>query len=321
MQIGLGCVGLGSGTNRRARADIDVVRAALDLGVTVFDTADVYGSGASEHVLGRAVRGRRDEVTIATKGGFAFRARRPPEQWLRRQAKAAIRAARATRAAPGPAASPSPLGAGSYDRQDFSPEHLRRAVHDSLRRLGTDRIDVYQLHAPPEVVPGLFDELADLVTAGDVVRFGVGASTVVDADAWMLQPGLRVVQVPFGVLDPEAARSTLPLARGHDREVWVRGVLGGGLLGLADRDPSAMADHPKRSLVDAVRRVAGEAGMDQYQVAFGFVKAHGGDVSTVIVGTSSPAHLARNVDALAAPPLPDDVVRALSELTAAVGPG
>jgi aryl-alcohol dehydrogenase-like predicted oxidoreductase len=314
MQIGLGCVGLGSGTNRRTADDIGLVRAAIDLGVTVFDTADVYGSGASEHVLGRAVRSRRDEVTIATKGGFVFRDRPPTEQWARRQAKAAIGAARSLRSGSNGAGSGSPAGSGSYTQQDFSARHLRDAVHASLRRLATDRIDVYQLHGPEVVVPELFDELADLVSAGDVVRFGVGAGSTAGADAWIGVGGLRVLQVPFGVLDPEAASSTLPLARQHDLEVWARGVLGGGLFGLADRDPAAIAHHPKRELVAAIRRIAGDAGLDPYQLAFGFLQAHADDVSTVLVGTSSRAHLARNIDAVAAPALPDDVLRALTGL-------
>src|SRR4051794_41601541 len=89
-RIGLGCVGLGSGADRRVADDVRLVRAAIDLGVTTFDTADVYGGGASEHVLGRAIGQRRDEVVVATKGGFVFRARPPVEQWARRRAKTLV---------------------------------------------------------------------------------------------------------------------------------------------------------------------------------------------------------------------------------------
>jgi aryl-alcohol dehydrogenase-like predicted oxidoreductase len=293
--------------------DLSLVRCALDLGVTVFDTADVYGSGASEHVLGRALRGRRDEVTVATKGGFVFRARRPGEQWARRQAKGVIRSARSFRTgsvAPGGSA----VGSGSYAVQDFSPGHLRAAVHASLRRLGTDRVDVYQLHGPEELFPDLFDELTDLVSVGDVVRFGVGAGSTESADAWCGVRGLQVVQVPFGVLDPEAASSTLPLASDHGLEVWARGALGGGLIGIAEQDPTAVADHRKRSLVVALRDVANESGLDPFHLALGFVRAKGVGVSTVLVGTSSSVHLARNVAALTSPPLPSDVTQRLTEL-------
>src|SRR6478735_4039438 len=90
---------------------VAAVRRALDLGVTFFDTADVYGAGHSERVLGRALAGRRDEVVVATKWGNLFDER--------------------TR---------------TMDGADRSPEYARRALVASLRRLGTDRIDPYQLH-------------------------------------------------------------------------------------------------------------------------------------------------------------------------------
>jgi len=309
-RVALGCVDLGSGSGRRAADDIRLVQAAIDLGVTVFDTADVYGSGASEDVLGRAVRARRDEVLVATKGGFSFRARRPVEQWARRRAKKGLDRARSRRGAGGIA----PAGAGSYQSQDFSPTHMRDAVHASLRRLRTDRIDVYQLHGPETVMPDLIDQLADLVTVGDVVRFGVGAGSVAAADSWAAVEGISVVQVPFGVLDPEAASTTLPLARRLGLEVWARGVLGGGVLGAFARDPEALADHPKRPLVEALAALARDGGVDLFQLAIGYLHANADDLSTVVVGTSSVEHLQQNITAMAAPPLPEALAGALTVL-------
>jgi len=306
MRLGLGCVGLGSGAGRPVADDVRLVRAAIDLGVTVFDTADVYGAGASENVLGRAVKGRRDEVVIATKGGFDFRARRPAEQWARRWSKAVRQSASSRQARTVAAPSQSTL----YDRQDFSPRHLRNAVHASLRRLRTDRIDVYQLHGPADVFPTLLDQLSDLVTVGDVGQFGVGAQAVSLADRWIVVPGISVVQVPFGVLDPEAASTTFPLAQLHGREVWARAIFGGGVLSLADRDPAALTGDPKWNLLQELRRIAADAGLDQYQLAFGFVRAHV-DVSTVLVGTSSLTHLRCNMQLLAGPPLDDQAHRAV----------
>ena len=306
MRLGLGCVSMGSVARRRVGDDVRLVRAAIDLGVTVFDTADVYGGGASEHVLGRAVRGRRDEVVIATKGGFVFRERPAAEQWVRRHSKEVVTSAR-QRGGRRPVPSPS----GSYAHQDFSRRHLRNAVQASLRRLRTDRIDVYQLHSPPDVMPDLLEQLSDLVAVGDVARFGVGADSVAAADAWIDVPGISVIQLPFGIVDPQAASTTFLLAREHGTELWARAVLGGGLLRLADRDPAAMAIHPKSNQVDALRRIAADAGLDQYQLAFGFVRAHASDVSTVLVGSTSVAHLRRDAELLARPPLDEDVLRAV----------
>jgi 1-deoxyxylulose-5-phosphate synthase len=304
MRLGLGCVGLGTGAGRRVADDVGLVRAAVDVGVTVFDTADAYGAGASEHVLGKALKGRRGEVVIATKGGFAFRDRSNAERCARRWAKTVLAASRGKGAAPAPAQT-------QYAQQDFSPRHLRDAVHASLRRLGTDYIDVYQLHAPTHVLPDLVNQLSDLVTVGDVAQFGVGAPSVAAADAWIAVPGISVVQVPFGILDPEAGSTTLPLAREHGREVWARGIFGGGILALAEQAPETLVEYPKWDLVQALRRIAANNGLDQYQLACGFLRAYAGDVSTVLVGSTSAAHLRRNVDLLAEPPLDDSVVRAV----------
>ena len=99
---------------------------------------------------------------------------------------------------------------GSYAEQDFTPATLRTAVDGSLRRLGTDYVDVLQLHGPDQVMPDLFEQLDELVTAGKVRRFGVGAESVDAAQQWIGVRGAAVVQLPFGVLDPEAAEIALP---------------------------------------------------------------------------------------------------------------
>src|SRR4051812_9318058 len=81
VRLGFGCVNLGSaGGGRSVRSDVRLVREALDLGVRTFDTADAYGKGTSERILGRALRGRRDDAFVATKGGYLFRERTGPEQ-------------------------------------------------------------------------------------------------------------------------------------------------------------------------------------------------------------------------------------------------
>ena len=129
---GLGCNNFGSRLDEAATRE--VVSAALDAGITFFDTADIYGGTKSEEFLGRALAGRRDRVVIATKFGHEV----------------------------------------SAEKKGAHPSYVRRAVEDSLRRLGTDRIDLYQLHRPDPDVPiavtlGALDEL---VRAGKVVEIG-----------------------------------------------------------------------------------------------------------------------------------------------------
>src|SRR5882757_6201063 len=115
-------------------ASARVVHAALDAGVNFFDTADIYGSTRSEEFLGRALAGRRGQAIIATKFGMAV----------------------------------------DEQRQGAKPDYVRRAVEDSLRRLGTDRIDLYQLHKPDPATPiaDTLEALDGLVRAGKVREIG-----------------------------------------------------------------------------------------------------------------------------------------------------
>ena len=307
MLIGLGCVNLGSASAGGTRADERLVRAAVDRGITLFDTADAYGSGNSERVLGRALAPVRASVEIATKAGYRFRSRSPAEQALRR----VVRRVRPASTGPGPAA----LGGPAYSNQDFSPAYIRQALESSLRRLGTDHVDVFQLHGPHEVLPDLVPVLQSLVAAGKTRRIGIGAEHVEDAAAWLSIEGIDVVQVPFGVLDPEAAQDVLPLARQRGVEIWARGVLGGGLLAAATRGEPVATDEPKGPAILALRQLAEETGIGVVGLAVGFVRAHQ-DVSAVLLGTSSPEHLERNLGLMAAPPLSGDVVERLRPLVA-----
>ena len=313
MRLGFGCVNLGSASSGRSwRADVRLVELAVDEGVTLFDTADVYGSGTSERILGHALRRRRADVVIATKAGYRFRPRTLAEQSARRAAAGAIRAVRRADAGSGPAVGGS---GGSYAEQDFAPATLRAAVDGSLRRLGTDYVDMLQLHGPDQVMPDLFEQLDDLVTAGKVRRFGVGAESVDAAQQWIGVRGAAVVQLPFGVLDPEAADIALPDAARRSTEVWARGVLGGGLLAAAVRDPAAVADDPKGPLIERLRVLAASADIDLFRLATGYVRAFD-EVSTMLVGIGSSSHLHRNIELLAAPPLDADLLTALNAVLA-----
>jgi len=310
MRLGFGCSRLGSASGSIGRrATIRLVHEAVDEGVIVFDTADAYSAGASERLLGAALRGRRAGVVIATKGGYRFRPRSSVEQLARRSVRTVARLA------PRPAGPTSAPGsaASTYRSQDFSPAVLRQRVEASLRRLRTDYIDVYQLHGPHEVLPDVIDEVSALVDDGKVRRFGVGAESVADARAWAGVDGVEVVQLPFGVLDPEALDDVFPITRARGVEVWARGVFGGGLLTAHEVGDSTLQREPKLPLIAAVCKLSEELHVDFYELAMDFVRAHG-DVSTVVVGISSPDHLRRNLSLLRRPAPSDEIpnrVRAL----------
>ena len=150
---------------------IRAIRRALDLGVTLFDTADAYGCGHSERVLGKALAGRRDEATIVTKVGLLF------DELTR-------------------------TGGGI----DLSPGHLRRACDASLRRLGTDHIDVYLIHGgldDPEDVPAIVEVLEELVAAGKLRWYGSSVSDPAIVRAMAEGPHMVAAQHELSVLRGE----------------------------------------------------------------------------------------------------------------------
>lgn len=172
---GLGCNNFGKRLD--ADASASVVQAALDAGITFFDTADVYGGTKSEEYLGRALRGRRDRALIATKFGMKV----------------------------------------DEQRKGARPEYVRRAAEDSLRRLGTDHIDLYQLHTPDPTVPiadtlGAMDEL---VRAGKVREIGCSnftAEQLREAERAARPGAARFVSVQneYSLLHRQPEREVLP---------------------------------------------------------------------------------------------------------------
>ncbi|HUR09445.1 MAG TPA: aldo/keto reductase [Nonomuraea sp.] len=175
---------------------VAAVRRALDLGVTFFDTADVYGTGHSERVLGRALAGRWDEVVIATKFGLTFDA--------------------ATRTLTG---------------EDISPGYIQQACRKSLERLGTDHIDLYQLHvgdAPPERVDELIATLEQLVEEGLIRAYGWSTNDPERAAMFAKGPHCAAVQHDLNVLHDTPAM--LAVCDTHELASVNRGPLAMGLL-------------------------------------------------------------------------------------------
>ncbi|GAA2872985.1 aldo/keto reductase [Nonomuraea rubra] len=175
---------------------IAAVRRALELGITFFDTADVYGTGHSERVLGRALAGRRDEVVIATKFGNVFDA-----------------------------------GTRTVTGRDLSPGYVRRACQASLERLGTDRIDLYQLHigdAPLEQVDDLVATLEGLVDDGLIRAYGWSTDDPERAAAFAKGPHCAAVQHELSVL--RDAPAMVAVCETHELASVNRGPLAMGLL-------------------------------------------------------------------------------------------
>lgn len=295
--VGLGCNNFGGRID--ADATDAVVGTALDEGITLFDTADVYGGtpGRSEELLGRALGRRRHEAVVATKFGLDLQGANGPD-W----------GARGSR------------------------RYVRTAVEASLRRLGTDWIDLYQLHTPDPLTP-LEETLAalhELVVEGKV-RY-VGSSNlagwqVVDADWTARTSGLTPfvsAQNEYSLLDRSAEDELVPaceqvgvgllpyfpLASGLLTGKYRRGEDAPGGTRLASRpERLAAADFDR---IEAIGRFADERGLSMLDVAIGGLAAQPA-VASVIAGATTPEQVRANVAAGCWQPTADDVA-ALDEV-------
>jgi len=268
-------IGLGCnnfGWRLDAAGTADVVESALDEGINFFDTADMYGGTKSEDFLGRALGRRRDEAIIATKFGWEIDA----------------------------------------SRRGAHPDYVRRAVDDSLKRLGTDRIDLYQLHKPDPTVPirDTLGALAELVRAGKVREIGCSnfsAAQLREADA-AAGDGVRFVSVQneYSLLHREPEADVLPTCERLGLAFIPYSPLARGLLTgkyrvgqpipkgtrLSDRRPT----EERLAVVESLIEYAESRGHTILELAFGWLLSHS-VVASVIAGATSHAQVQANAQA------------------------
>ena len=264
--------------------DTRVVDLCLDAGVTLFDSADIYSAGQAEEILGQAIKGRRNKVLISTNGTFRF--------------------------------SEAPDDVGS------SRKHLTKQIEGSLRRLGTDYIDLYQLHGFDALTPveEAVGTLNDFVRAGKIRHIGCS-----NFSGWHLMKSLAISeregwaryvahQAYYSLLGREYEWELMPLAldQGVGTVVW--SPLGFGRLGgklrrgqaapavsrLQDSTTARIAppaeDEQLYRIVDALDAEAAETGKSVAQVALAWVLSRP-SVATVLVGARNEAHLKENLGA------------------------
>jgi len=283
--IGLGCNNLGRpGTATLEQAGTDaVVHAALDAGITFFDVADIYGAepGLSEERLGRALGARRDEVVIGTKFGMD-------------------------------------MGgvAGDDGGARGSRRYIVRAVEDSLRRLGTDWIDLYQFHTPDPATPieETLRALDDLVRAGKVRYVGHSNRAgwqIAQAEYVARELGVErfvSAQNHYNLLDRRAELEVVPAATEFGLGVLPYFPLANGLLtgkySQGDAPEGSRLSHVRQHMVAdadleqlaAFGRFARERGITEVQAAIGWLAAQG-PVSSVIAGATRAAQVVENAAA------------------------
>lgn len=280
--LGIGCSRVGSLLAKGGEKEVvDMFHEAVDLGVNFFDTADIYGQGDSERILGKAIRSRRDKVVIETKAGNCF----SPAAKVATRFKAPIRAL--LKHMPFLRKKVQKVRAAQIS-QNFDPAYLVTAVDASLRRLATEYIDVFMLHDPPSHVIEMsgFLDLADrLKRAGKIRCFGISCNTGREAMLCLENPGIDVIQVPVNGNERVVLEDVLPLADVRKVGVVARSPFSSGAL-FKNTD----------SAVQALSK-SGNRLTPAQAALLSAVSLQG--VSVVIVGTSSRRHLRENLEPFA----------------------
>jgi len=300
--IALGTMMFGGWGNDDVDECVRMVELALERGVTLVDTADIYDQGRSEEILGRALAGRRDDVVLATKCG-------------------------------------NPMGEDPA-RRGLSARWIRAACDDSLRRLGTDRIDLFQMHRPDPATP--IEEsvaaMGELLRAGKIRAWGTSTFSCDELEAARAAAVATGVappateQPPYSVLVRGIEREVLPWCAAHDVGAIAWAPLNGGWLtgkyqsGALDPEGRAVkkAEHfdhrdeavraEKRAIVERLTVVAADAGLTLVQLAIGFVTAQPA-VTAAIVGPRRLDQLPALLDA-AGVALSPDVLAAIDDVVA-----
>jgi aryl-alcohol dehydrogenase-like predicted oxidoreductase len=294
----VGAVGFGAWAIGGSWGDVDdtdsarALHAAADAGVNFFDTADAYGDGRSERLLGRFLKERDERLVVATKMGRG----------------------------------------GPEDEREFTADRFRAWTDGSRERLGVKTLDLVQLHCPPDEVfdrPDVFAALDDLVAGGAIAHYGVSVETIDQALRAIRYPNVATVQIIFNMFRQRPAREFLPAAAAADVGVIARVPLASGLLSGRMTAETTFAENDQRSFnrdgqsfdigetfsgvpldvgldaVEELRSLAGGASLAQ--TAIRWILMFDG-VSTVIPGVKDARQAGENTSAATMPPLTDQAM-------------
>jgi aryl-alcohol dehydrogenase-like predicted oxidoreductase len=279
-RIGLGAMGMSAAYTGAGSDDAESIRTihrALELGVTLLDTAEVYGPFTNEELLGRAINGRRDQVVVATKFGMVSHA------------------------------------GGGPGVLDSSPANVRTAVEGSLRRLGTDHIDLYYQHRvdPNTPIEDTVGVLAELVAQGKVRHIGLSEAGIATIRRGHAVHPITALQSEYSLWTRDPEPEILPLLRELGIGLVAYSPLGHGFLTGTIRSTQELADDDWRKtnprftgenfqrnlrIADQVQAIATEVGATPAQIALAWLLAKGDDIAP-IPGTKRVARVEENIAA------------------------
>ncbi|MBX6352405.1 MAG: aldo/keto reductase [Thermoflavifilum sp.] len=282
-EIGLGCMSL----RHDEQESIRIIHAAIDAGVNFFDTADLYQQGRNEGWVGKALKGKRHEVILATKVGNHWEPGKEGWFW------------------------------------DPSKAYIKEAVKGSLRRLGTDYIDLYQLHGGTieDPIDETIEAFEELKQEGVIRWYGISSIRPNVIREYVRRSNIVSVMMQYSILDRRPEEEVLDLLHAHGISVIVRGPVAQGLLTdrtwRMDGPPPSYLDYTPEEIRSVTEQLRPLVRPDRTlaQLAIRFVLAHPA-VATTVPGASSLEQLQENLGAAHVPPLTQEElahIRAVSK--------
>jgi aryl-alcohol dehydrogenase-like predicted oxidoreductase len=283
-EISLGCMSLGT-NEHNAR---EIINRALDAGINFLDTADLYDQGLNEEIVGKAVKGKRDQVIIATKVGNHFEAGKEGWYW------------------------------------DPSKQYIKSAVKNSLRRLQVDYIDLYQLHGGTinDPIDETIEAFEDLVQEGVIRYYGISSIRPNVIREYVKRSNIVSVMMQYSLLDRRPEEEMLDLLHEHNISVIARGPMAKGLLTtkglqvLEKKGKKGYLDYPFEELKTVIHSfidLANETEVIPDVLALQYVLHHPA-LATAVFGASSLEQLEANLTYKSSPPINMEVYEKLQKM-------
>lgn len=285
-KIGLGCMSVGT----EEKKALHMIDSALDMGINYLDTADLYDQGLNEEFVGKAIKQKRQDIILATKVGNRFEQGKKGWSW------------------------------------DPSKKYIKSAVKDSLRRLQTDYIDLYQLHGGTmeDPIDETIEAFEELTQEGVIRYYGISSIRPNVIREFVTKSSIVSVMMQYSILDRRPEEQILSYLNDHQISVVARGPVAKGLLTNRPVDNASQSmkqngylDYAFEELVTAISGLKGVAGNRSLtEIALQYC-LFDDTVASVVTGASSLEQIKNNVAAANSTPLTDDQVQKIKDLTKA----